>query len=87
MLVADVHKRGGDSVQERFGADEAVVGEHVGAIGKMLARAETDFEMSGRSSPNSPTAVLPASGTSSGGRSRSTSSCCPWRSLCPLDRP
>ena len=45
MLVADVAERGGDAVEERFGADEAVVGQHVGAVGEMLAGAEADFEM------------------------------------------
>ena len=45
MLVADVAERGGDAVEERLGADEAVVGQHVGAVGEMLARAEADLEM------------------------------------------
>jgi len=45
MLVADVAERGGDSVEERLGADETVVGKHVGAIGEMLAGAEADLEM------------------------------------------
>ena len=45
MLVADVAERGGDAVEERLGADEAVIGEHVGAVGQMLARAEADLEM------------------------------------------
>ena len=44
-LVADVAERGGDAVEERLGADEAVVREHVGAVRKMLARAEANFEM------------------------------------------
>ena len=43
--VADVHQRAGDAVQERLGADEAVIGQQVGAIGEMLARAEADLEM------------------------------------------
>ena len=30
MLVADVGKRGSDTVEERLGANEAVVGKHVG---------------------------------------------------------
>jgi hypothetical protein len=34
-----------DTVQERLGADEAVVGEQVSAIGEMLARSEADLEM------------------------------------------
>src|SRR5207253_2058195 len=45
MLVADMAKRGGNAVEERFGADEAVVRQHVGPRSEMLARAETDFEM------------------------------------------
>ena len=45
MLLADVRERGGDSVEERLGADEAVVGKHVGAVGEMLARAKADLEM------------------------------------------
>ncbi len=43
--VADMGQRGGNPVKERFAADEAVVGKKIGAIGKMFARAETDFEM------------------------------------------
>ena len=35
----------GDSVEEGLGADEAVVGEHVGAVGEMLAGAEPDLDM------------------------------------------
>ena len=45
MLVADVAERRGDAVEERFGADEAVIGQHVGAIGQMLAGAESDLEV------------------------------------------
>ena len=45
MLVANMAKRGGDAVEERLDADEAVVGEHVGAVGQMLARTEADLEM------------------------------------------
>ena len=45
MLVADVAERRRDAVEERLGADEAVIGEHVGAVGEMLARAEADLEM------------------------------------------
>ncbi len=45
MLVADMAERGRDAVEERLAADEAVVGQHVGAIGEMLARAEADLEM------------------------------------------
>ena len=43
--VADVLERADDSVEEGLGADEAVVGEQVGAKGEMLARAEADLEM------------------------------------------
>ena len=45
MLVADMAERGCDAVEERLGADEAVVGQHVGAVGEMLARAEANLEM------------------------------------------
>ena len=45
MLVADMAERRRDAVEERLGADEAVVGQHVGAVGEMLARAEADLEM------------------------------------------
>ena len=38
-------ERGRDAVEERLRADEAVVGQHVGAVGEMLARAEADFEV------------------------------------------
>ena len=45
MAVADVPERGGDAVEEWLGADEAVVREHVGTVGEVLARSEADFEM------------------------------------------
>jgi hypothetical protein len=45
MLVADVAEGGGNAIEERFAADEAVVGKKVSAIGEMLAAAEPDFEM------------------------------------------
>ena len=45
MLVADVAERRGDAVEERLAADEAMIGQQVGAIGEMLARAEADLEM------------------------------------------
>ena len=45
MLVADMGERGRDAVEERLGADEAMIGKHVGAVGEMLARAEADLEM------------------------------------------
>ena len=47
VLVADVAERGRDAVDERLGADEAVVGKQVGAGGEMLARAEADLEVQG----------------------------------------
>ena len=45
MLVADMAERGGDAVEERLAADEAVVGQQVGAVGEMLAGAEADLEV------------------------------------------
>ena len=45
VAVADVAERGGDAVDERLAADEAVVGEQIGAESEMLARAEADFEV------------------------------------------
>src|SRR5205809_513704 len=47
MLVADVSKRCRDTVQERLGADEAMIGQHVGAVGKVLAGAEPNLKMQG----------------------------------------
>ena len=44
-LVADMGQRDGDAVDERLAADEAMVGQQVGAKGEMLARAEADFEV------------------------------------------
>src|SRR3546814_12363572 len=38
-------ERADDAVQERFAADEAVIGQQIGAIGEMFARAEADLEM------------------------------------------
>ena len=35
----------GDAVEERLAADEAVVGQQIGAVGQMLARAEADLEV------------------------------------------
>ena len=45
MPVADMAERGGDPVEEGLGADEAVIGQHVGAIREMLARTEANLEM------------------------------------------
>ena len=45
MLVADMAERGGDPVQERLAADEAVIGQQIGAECEMLARAETDLQV------------------------------------------
>src|SRR5687767_11530232 len=36
---------GGDAVEERLAADEAMVGQQVGAKSEMLARAEADLQM------------------------------------------
>ena len=44
-LVADMAERLGDAIEERLAADEAMVGQQVGAIGEMLAAAEADLEM------------------------------------------
>src|SRR5689334_19707948 len=43
--VADVAKGGRNAIQEGLGTDKAMIGQHVGAIGEMLARAESDLEM------------------------------------------
>ena len=43
--IANVHQRAGDSVKERLGADEAMIGQQIGAVGEMLASAEADLEM------------------------------------------
>ena len=45
MLVANAAERGGDAVEERLAADEAMIGQQVGAVGEMLARAEADFQV------------------------------------------
>ncbi len=45
LPVANVAERGRDAIEERLGADETVVRQHVGAIGEMLARPEADLEM------------------------------------------
>ena len=45
MLVADVAERGRDPIEEWLGADEDVIGEHVGAVREMLTRTESDLEM------------------------------------------
>ena len=34
-----------DAVEERLAADEAMIGQQVGAIGEMLAAAEADLEV------------------------------------------
>ena len=44
-LVADMAERLGDAVEERLAADEAMIGQQVGAIGEMLAAAEADLEV------------------------------------------
>ena len=43
--VANMAKRGDDTVQERLAADEAMVGQQIGAPSHMLAAAEADLEM------------------------------------------
>ena len=48
IIARDVNERLGDAVEERLGADEAVVGQHVGPLGEMLAAAEADLEMQRR---------------------------------------
>ncbi len=45
LPVADMAERAGDAVEEGLGADEAVIGEQIGAVGEMLAGAEADLEM------------------------------------------
>ena len=45
MPVADMAERADHAVEERLGADEAVIGQQIGAIGEMLAGAEADLEM------------------------------------------
>jgi len=45
MLLAHMLQRADHAVEKRFRADETVIGQHVGAIGHMLARAEADLEM------------------------------------------
>ena len=84
--VADMAERAGDAVEERLDADEAVIGQQIGAIGEMLAGAEADLEMeraivaeqaAGRRS-------APRPARSSAGSSVSTSAACPARSGRPL---
>ena len=38
-------ERADDAIEERFAAYETVIGQQVGAVGEMLARAEADLEM------------------------------------------
>ncbi len=45
LLVLDVAERRRHPIEERLGADEPMIGQHVGAVGEMLARAEPDLEM------------------------------------------
>src|SRR4051794_40667034 len=45
MLVANVPKSRRDPIEKGLGANEAVVGQHIGAIGEMLAGAKADLEM------------------------------------------
>ncbi len=88
MPVADMAERADDAVEEGLGADEAMVGQQVGAIGEMLAAAEADLEMERAVVAEQGAGVERAlSGTLSAGSSRSTSSAWPWRNLWPLARP
>ena len=88
VLVADMAERGGDAVEERLAADEAVVGQQVGAVGEMLAAAEADLEMQ--------RAVVAEQALGGDlalcrhrdrGQQLSTSAACAARNLCPLERP
>ena len=64
VLVADSSERGGDAVEERLAADEAVIGEKIGAVGEMLAGAEADFEMERAVvAEQAPAVSSPSSGT------------------------
>ena len=87
--VADMLERSDDPVQERLGADEAVVGQQVGAIGEMLARAEADLEMQRARVAEQRLASVtgPSSGTLTAGSSRSSRASWPPRSLWPERRP
>ena len=88
MLVADMAERGRDSVEERLGADEAMVGQHVGALGEMLAAAEADLEMERAVFAEQGSAVIsPSAGTAIWGSSFRPALAWPSRSLCPLERP
>jgi hypothetical protein len=46
-LVAHMAERSDHAVEERLAADEAVIGQKVGAVSEMLAAAEADLEMEG----------------------------------------
>ncbi len=45
MVARQMNQRLRDAVDEGLGPDEAMVGQHVGAGGHMLAAAEADLEM------------------------------------------
>ncbi len=45
MAVADMAEGADDSVEERLAADEAVIGQEVGAKSEMLAGAEADLQV------------------------------------------
>ena len=64
-------------------------GEHVGPVGEMLARAEdrSRNEADDSRQTDRRAVIWPPSGTSTSGRSFSTSSCWLLRSLCPLEQP
>ena len=89
MLVADMAERRGDAVEEGLGADEAVIGQQIGAESEMLAGAEADLEME--------RAIVAEQGaanradrprrTLSAGNSSSISAAWPRRNGRPLERP
>jgi hypothetical protein len=60
-------ERLGNAVEEGLAADEAVIGQQVGAIGEMLAAAEADLQMERAIVTEQPLAVIsPSSGTRCG---------------------
>jgi hypothetical protein len=88
VVAADVHQRLRDAVDERLAADEAVIGQHVGARGEMLAAAEADLEV--QRAGHAEQALggdRASSGTAICGSSVSTSACCPARRDLPFERP
>ena len=45
MIAGDMNQRLRDPIDKGLGANEAMIGQHVGAARHMLAAAETNFEM------------------------------------------